>query len=167
MAVRKPVKKGTHSSAKGTTVTAKASKGVGFSDEEKAAMRQRVKEVQGTRRRGSGGGRADEESEVLEKIAAMQPADRAMAERLHALIKAGVPGLTPRLWYGMPAYAKDGKLVCHFQDAKKFGTRYATLGFSDNAHLDEGNMWPNAFALMKVTPAEEARIIALIKRAMG
>ena len=112
-------------------------------------------------------GKADGESDVLEKIAAMPPADRAMAERLHALITATAPELSPRTWYGMPAYAKDGKVVCFFQSAQKFKTRYATLGFSDKANLDEGAMWPIAFALKELTAADEARIGALVKQAVS
>ena len=150
MAVKKAAKK---------AAVAKPSKGRGFSDEEKAAMRQRVKEVQS--------GKEDDEGAVLAKIAQMQGSDRAMAERLHAVIKASAPMLTPRLWYGMPAYAKDGKMICFFQDAKKFKTRYATFGFSDKANLDEGSMWPNAYALMKVTAAEEARIRELVRKAVS
>ena len=110
---------------------------------------------------------ADEESMVLAKIKAMAPPDRAMAERLHALIKANAPGLAPRLWYGMPAYAKEGKVLCFFQDARKFKTRYATLGFSDKAALDEGGMWPTGFALKQLTGTEEARIVELLKKAVG
>jgi uncharacterized protein YdhG (YjbR/CyaY superfamily) len=149
----------TKTAKKNTRVIAKASKGKGFSAEEKAAMRQRVKEVQG--------GKGEGEGVVLEKIREMKPADRAMAERLHALLKASVPELSPRLWYGMPAYAIDGKTICFFQDANKFKTRYATLGFSDKAKLDEGGMWPNSYALEKFGPAEEAKIAALIKKAVG
>lgn len=130
----------------------------GFTEEEKGAMRDRVKE--------SKVGQGDLEAEVLAKIGEMHEADRVMAQRVHALIKANAPSLTPRLWYGMPAYARNGKLVCHFQSAQKFKTRYATLGFSDSAKLDEGNMWPNAYALTKVTSAEEEKIIALLKRAL-
>ena len=131
-----------------------------FTDEERAAMREYVKELKGA-------GKNDGESEVLAKIAAFEQPDRAMAERLHALIKTNAPGLTPRTWYGMPAYAKDGNVVCFFQDARKFKSRYATLGFSDKAHLDDGNMWPSAFALKELTPAEEARIVALLKKAVS
>jgi hypothetical protein len=112
-------------------------------------------------------GKADGESDVLAKIAEMPEPDRAMAERLHAIIKAGAPALSPRTWYGMPAYAKDGKVVCFFQSAQKFKTRYATFGFSDEANLDEGNMWPSAFALKKLTAADEARIGALVKKAVS
>ena len=159
MAEKKPAKKGTQGSAKRTSVGGNASKG--FTDEEKSAMRQRVKELKATE------GQADQEREVLEKIAAMQAPDRALGERLHKIIKASAPALSPRLWYGMPAYAKDGKIVCHFQDARKFKTRYATLGFSDEANLDEGAMWPVAFALGKLTAAEEARISTLVKKAVS
>jgi hypothetical protein len=131
----------------------------GFTDEEKAAMRERAREMKA--------GGEDGETTVLAKIASMKEPDRTMGKRVHAIIKASVPGLTPRLWYGMPAYAKDGKIVCHFQDAAKFKTRYATLGFSDKANLDEGSMWPVAYALKELTPAEEAKIGALVKRAAG
>ncbi|MEO8744108.1 MAG: DUF1801 domain-containing protein [Candidatus Dormiibacterota bacterium] len=124
-------------------------------------MRERVKELQ------AAAGKADEESAVLEKIAAMAAPDRAMAERLHAVIKASAPVLSPKLWYGMPAYARDGKVVCFFQDARKFKTRYATLGFSDASNLDEGALWPTAFALKKLTAVEEARIGALVKKAVS
>ncbi|MDQ3867832.1 MAG: DUF1801 domain-containing protein, partial [Actinomycetota bacterium] len=110
---------------------------------------------------------ADGENAVLEKIAAMPAPDRAMAKRLHAIIKASAPVLSPKTWYGMPAYAKDGKVVCFFQSAQKFKTRYATFGFSDEANLDEGAMWPTAFALKELTPAEEARIVALVKKAVS
>ena len=159
MAERKPAKKGTQTSAKRTSVTGNASRG--FTDEEKGAMKQRVKELKAAE------GKADGERDVLEKIAAMQAPDRALGERLHRIIKSSAPALSPRLWYGMPAYAKDGKVVCFFQDAKKFKTRYATLGFSDEANLDEGAMWPVAFALKKLTAAEEARISALVKKAVS
>ena len=133
----------------------------GFTEEERGAMKQRAQELKAT------GTTADVESEVLEKIAEMQDSDRAMAERVHAVIKASAPGLTPRLWYGMPAYAKDGKVVCFFQPALKFNARYATLGFNDPAHLDEGGMWPTYFALTRVTAAEESQIAALVKRAVS
>jgi hypothetical protein len=130
-------------------------------------MRERAREVKATSRRGSRATKADGESDVLAQIAEMPDHDRAIAERLHAIIKASAPGLSPRTWYGMPAYAKDGKVVCFFQSAHKFKTRYATLGFSDKANLDDGAMWPNAFALKELTAAEEARISALVKRALG
>jgi uncharacterized protein YdhG (YjbR/CyaY superfamily) len=157
MAERKPAKKGTQKSAKSASVTGKASKG--FTDEERGAMRERVKELK------AAAGKAHGERDVLAKIAAMAAPDRALGERLHKIIKANAPALSPRLWYGMPAYAKDDKVVCHFQDAQKFKTRYATFGFSDAANLDEGAMWPVAFALKKLTAAEEARIGALVKKA--
>ena len=148
--------------AKTRARTGKASKG--FTDEERAAMRERAKEVKAAGRRGA---RADGESDVLEKIAEMPEPDRVMAERLHALIKASAPDLSPRTWYGMPAYAKDGDVVCFFQSSQKFKTRYATLGFSDKATLDEGFMWPTAFALKELTEAAEARIQALVKQAVS
>ncbi len=129
-----------------------------FTREERAAMKERVQELKGT---GKG------EDAVLAKIGGMSEPDRTLAKRLHAIIKASAPGLAPRLWYGMPAYAKDDKVVCHFQDAKKFKTRYATLGFSDKAKLDDGAIWPTAFALTELTAAVEARIVALLKKAVG
>ena len=165
MAERKPAKKGTKKSVKSTTVKAKSSKL--FTDEERLAITERAREVKAAARRGPGAGKTDGESDLLAKIAAMAAPDRAMAERLHAVIKASAPGLSPKLWYGMPAYAKDGKVVCFFQDARKFKTRYATLGFNDAANLDEGAMWPTAFALKKLTAAEEARIGALVKKAVS
>ena len=143
----------------------KASKG--FTEDERAAMRERAQEAKSAARRGSRATKADGESDVLAKIAEMPDHDRAIAERLHAIIMAAEPGLSPRTWYGMPAYAKDGKVVCFFQGAHKFKTRYATLGFSDKANLDEGAMWPNAFALKELTATEEARIGALVKRALS
>jgi uncharacterized protein YdhG (YjbR/CyaY superfamily) len=133
----------------------------GFTAEEKAAMQDRVHEKKVAAQK------ADGESEVLAKIAELPANDRDMAKRLHAVIKASAPDLSPKTWYGMPAYAKDGKLICFFQSAQKFKTRYATLGFNDAARLDEGNMWPTAFALMKLTPADEARISALVKKAVS
>ena len=133
----------------------------------KVSRAQRVQEPKAALRRGPRGGKADEESAVLAKIAALRGPDRAMGERLHAIITANVPTLSPKLWYGMPAYAKDGKVVCFFQSAQKFKTRYATLGFSDKANLDEGHMWPTAFALKELTAAEEARIGALVRKAMS
>ncbi len=133
----------------------------GFTDEEKEAMRERIREQKAAE------AKEDGESAVLAKIAAMPEPDRAMAKRVHAIIKASAPDLSPRLWYGMPAYAKDDRIICHFQDARKFKTRYATLGFSDNANLDEGAMWPVAYALKGLTSAEEARITALVKRAVS
>jgi uncharacterized protein YdhG (YjbR/CyaY superfamily) len=165
MAERKPAKKGAQRSAKSTTVAGKASKG--FTDEERAAMRERAQELKAAGRRGRGAGKADGESDLLAKIAEMTEPDRAMAERLHAIITASAPALSPRTWYGMPAYAKDGKVVCFFQSAQKFKTRYATFGFSDKANLDEGAMWPTSFALKKLTAAEEARIGELVRKAVS
>ena len=149
-------------SAKRTT--GKASKG--FTDEERAAMRERARELKAAARRGPRAGKADGESDVLAKIADMPEPDRAMAERLHAIIRASAPALSPKTWYGMPAYAKDGNVVCFFQSAQKFKTRYATFGFSDKANLDRGAMWPTSFALKELTAAEEARISALVKKAV-
>ena len=143
------------------TATAKMSKV--FSSEERAAMRERAKEVKAEARADKD--RADGESDVLAKIAEMSESDRSLAQRLDAIVKASAPSLSPRTWYGMPAYARDGKVVCFFQSAQKFSTRYATLGFSDEAHLDAGVMWPTAFALKELTAADEARIGALVKRA--
>ena len=143
----------------------KASKG--FTDDERAAMRERAHEVKSASRRGSRGTKADGESDVLAKIAEMPDHDRAIAERIHAIITAAAPGLSPRTWYGMPAYARDGKVVCFFQSGHKFKTRYATLGFSDRANLDEGTMWPNAYALTELTAADEERIGALVRKALG
>jgi uncharacterized protein YdhG (YjbR/CyaY superfamily) len=139
----------------------------GFTDEERAAMRERIRELKADTPRGRGADKADGETAVLAKIAALPQPDRAMGERLHAIIKANAPGLSPRTWYGMPAYAKDGNVVCFFQSAQKFKTRYATLGFSDKANLDDGHMWPTAFALKELTAAEEARICTLVKKAMS
>jgi uncharacterized protein YdhG (YjbR/CyaY superfamily) len=162
MAERKSAKTGTQPSAKRTT--GKASKG--FTDEERAA-RERVQELKAAARRGPSADKADGERDVLAKIAEMPEPDRAMAERLHAIIKASAPALSPRTWYGMPAYAKDGNVVCFFQSAQKFKTRYATFGFSDKANLDEGAMWPTYFALKELTTAEKARIGALVKKAVS
>ena len=131
----------------------------GLTDEERGAMKARLKELKA--------GETDDEAAVLAKIAEMQEPDRAMGERLHAIIKASAPGLSPKLWYGMPAYAKDGKVVCFFQNAQKFKTRYATLGFNDKANLDEGGLWPVAFALKELTADEEAKIAALVKKAVS
>jgi len=155
-------KKGTKS-AESTTASGEPFKG--FSDEERAAMKERAQELKAEARAKKD--RAEGESAMLAKIAEMQEPDRAMAERLHAIIKASAPALSPRTWYGMPAYAKDGKVVCFFQSAQKFSTRYATLGFSDAANLDEGAMWPTAFALKEMSAAEEARIGALVKKAVS
>jgi hypothetical protein len=147
--------------------TQKSAKSTTFTDEERVAMKERAQEQKATARRGPRAAKADGESAVLAKIAEMPGPDRAMGERLHAVIKASAPALSPRLWYGMPAYAKDGKVVCFFQNAQKFKTRYATLGFSDDANLDEGAMWPTAFALTELTAADEARIGALVKKAVS
>jgi uncharacterized protein YdhG (YjbR/CyaY superfamily) len=135
----------------------------GFTEEERAAMREAVQE----RRARLHAGKADGEAEVLAKIGEMQTSDRAMAERLHAIMRTNAPALTPKTWYGMPAYAKDGNVVCYFRPAQKFKTRYATLGFSDEANLDEGRMWPTDFALTELTATEEARIATLVKKAVG
>ena len=147
--------------------TANDNKFEGFTDEERGAMKERAQELKAAARRGPRADKADGESAVLAKIAEMPEPDRAMAERLHAIIKASAPALSPRTWYGMPAYAKDGQVVCFFQSAHKFNARYATLGFSDKANLDEGDMWPTAFALKKLTAADEARIGALVKKAVS
>jgi uncharacterized protein YdhG (YjbR/CyaY superfamily) len=148
-----------------SSTAGKASKG--FTDEERAAMKERARELKAPARRGSRAVTADGEGDVLAKIAEMPEADRALAERLHGLIKASAPTLSPRTWYGMPAYAKDSNVVCFFQSAQKFKTRYATLGFSDKANLDDGAMWPTAFALTELTAADEARISALVKKAVS
>jgi len=160
-------KKDTQKSAKRSTAINKKSNG--FTDEERAAMKERARELKADARRGARGkkDKADGEGDVLAKIAEMAEPDRAMAERLHGLIKASAPALSPRTWYGMPAYAKDGKVVCFFQTAQKFKTRYATLGFSDKANLDKGAMWPTSFALKELTAAEEKKIGALVKKAVS
>jgi uncharacterized protein YdhG (YjbR/CyaY superfamily) len=142
-----------------------AKKSKGFTDEERAAMRERAKELKAEERANKN--RAAGESAVLAKIAEMPEPDRAMAERVHEIVKASAPDLSPKTWYGMPAYAKDGKVVCFFQSAQKFDARYATLGFSDVANLDEGAMWPASFALKELGAAEEAKIGALVQRAVG
>jgi uncharacterized protein YdhG (YjbR/CyaY superfamily) len=165
MAERKPAKKDTRKSAKSATPIDKKSKG--FTDEERAAMKERAQELKAEVRRGPRAVKADGESAVLAKIAEMPESDRAMAERLHAIIKASAPTLSPKTWYGMPAYAKDGKVVCYFQSAQKFKSRYATFGFNDTANLDEGAMWPTSFALKALTATEEARIGALVKKAVS
>jgi uncharacterized protein YdhG (YjbR/CyaY superfamily) len=159
MAERKPVKKETRSA------TARAGKSEGFTAEERAAMKERARELK-TEARASKD-RAAGESALLEKIAEMPEPDRALAERVHAIVTASAPALFPKTWYGMPAYARDGKVVCFFQSAEKFKSRYATLGFSDEASLDEGAMWPTAFALKELTPTEEATIAALVRKAVG
>jgi uncharacterized protein YdhG (YjbR/CyaY superfamily) len=157
--------KDTQKSAKRTTATDQPSEG--WTDEERAAMKERAQELKAAGRRGSRASKADGESDVLAKIAEMPEPDRIMAERLHALIKSSAPALSPRTWYGMPAYAKDGKVVCFFQSAQKFNARYATFGFSDEAKLDEGAMWPTSFALTELTAADEAKIGALVKKAVS
>jgi uncharacterized protein YdhG (YjbR/CyaY superfamily) len=153
----KPAQKGTQKSAKSTAAISKKFKG--FTEEEHGAMRERIQELKATDNR-------EGEATVLAKIAEMREPDRTMGKRLHAIIKETAPSLSPRLWYGMPAYAKDGKVVCFFQTAQKFKTRYATFGFSDKANLDEGPMWPTAFALKGLTASEEARITALVQKAV-
>jgi len=152
--------KDTQKPAKSTSARTTKRTGV-FTDEERGAMKDRVQELK------AAADKADGESAVLAKIAEMPEPDRAMGKRLHAVIKASAPALSPRLWYGMPAYAKDGNVVCFFQPAQKFKTRYSTFGFSDKAHLDQGTMWPNAFALTKLTAEDEARIGALVKKAVS
>jgi uncharacterized protein YdhG (YjbR/CyaY superfamily) len=149
------------------SATAANKESTGFTSEERAAMKERAQELKAEARRGPRGGKADGESDVLAKIAEMPEPDRAMAERLHAIIKASAPALSPKTWYGMPAYARDGKVVCFFQSAQKFNARYATFGFSDTASLDDGAMWPTSFALKELTATEEARISALVKRAVS
>lgn len=145
----------------------KPTKSSTFTEEERAAMKERARETRAAGRRGAGAEAADGESEVLAKIAEMTGPDRALAERVHAIVKGSAPGISPRTWYGMPAYARDGKIICHFQPAQKFRTRYATLGFSDHAKLDDGAMWPVAYALGELTAADERRIAALVKQAVG
>jgi uncharacterized protein YdhG (YjbR/CyaY superfamily) len=159
--------KATQKPAKRTAASVKKSHG--FTDEERAAMKERSQELKAEARPGRRGtkGKADGEAEVLAKIAEMEASDRAMAKRVHALIKDSAPELSPRTWYGMPAYAKDGKVVCFFQSAEKFKSRYATFGFNDSANLDEGAMWPTAFALKELTPGAGKRIAALVKKAVS
>ena len=139
----------------------------GFTAEEKAAMQERAKEMKAARSRGKSASKADGESDVLAKIAEMPEPDRSIAERIHAIVKDSAPGIAPRTWYGMPAYAKDGQVICFFQNAQKFKTRYSTLGFSDKANLDDGDMWPSSFALNKLTADVEARIAELVRRAVS
>jgi uncharacterized protein YdhG (YjbR/CyaY superfamily) len=156
--------KDTQKSAKSTTATGETFQGL--TDEERGAMKERTKELKAEARRGPRAGKADGESDVLAKIAEMPEPDRVLAERLHAVITASAPALSPKTWYGMPAYAKDGKVVCFFQSAHKFKSRYATFGFNDSANLDDGAMWPVAFALTELTAADEARIATLWKKAV-
>ena len=158
-------KKAARKSANSAPAINKKSKG--FTDEERAAMKERAQELKAEARRGPSAKQADGESDVLAKIAAMPEPDRAMAKRLHAIIKASAPALAPKTWYGMPAYAKDGNVVCFFQSAHKFKARYATFGFSDKANLDEGTVWPVAFALKELTGTDEVRIGALVKKAVS
>ncbi|UQX01894.1 DUF1801 domain-containing protein [Streptomyces sp. RerS4] len=139
----------------------------GFTDEERDAMKERAKELKASARRGPRGAKADTEGEVLAKIAEMPDGDRVLAERVHVIVKAAAPSLTPKLWYGMPAYAKDGKVLCFFQSAAKFKSRYATLGFSDQAGLDEGNLWPTSYALKELTAADEELVAALVRKAVA
>ncbi|WP_405181148.1 DUF1801 domain-containing protein [Nocardia sp. NBC_01377] len=152
---------------KTTRAAARKKSSVGFSDEEKAAMKEHAQELKTAARRGSRASKVNGEADVVAKIADMAAPDRAMAERIHAIVGEGAPELTPKLWYGMPAYARDGKVVLFFQSAEKFKARYATLGFNDIAALDDGTMWPTAFALTKLTPAVEARITELVRKAAG
>jgi uncharacterized protein YdhG (YjbR/CyaY superfamily) len=163
MAEKKPPTKNKQQPVKSTT----SQDSTGFTDEERAAMKERVQELKAAKRRGSEAPEVDGESEVLAKIAEMPQGDRVMAERLHAVVKAAAPALSPRTWYGMPAYALDGKLICFFQSAHKFKSRYATFGFSDKARLDEGTMWPVTFALKELSAAVEARIAELVKQAIS
>ncbi len=150
----------------GSTATV-SKQSAGFTDEERAAMRDRAEELKAARRRGSSAGKADGERDVLAKIAAMPEEDRAKAARIHAIVEANAPGLTPRTWYGMPAYAKDDKVVCFFKSAHKFKSRYATLGFSDKANLDDGAMWPTDYAVSELTPDVETMIAELVKKAIS
>lgn len=152
-------KKATQKSAKSTTAAGKKSKG--FTAEERAAMKERAQELKAEARK------ADGEKALLAKVAEMPEPDRVMAERLHAIVKANAPDLSPKTWYGMPAYARDGKVVCYFQSADKFDSRYATFGFNDTANLDDGAMWPTSFALKKLTAADEKKIAALVKKAVS
>ena len=152
-------------STRSTSATDETSEG--FTAEERAAMKDRAKEVKAASRRGSRTNPADAESAVLAKIAEMPGPDRALGERLHAIVRASAPSLSPKLWYGMPAYARDGKVVCYFQSADKFNARYATFGFNDTANLDEGSMWPTSFALTELSDDDAARIGALVKKAVG
>jgi len=158
-------KKATQKSAKSTTAINKKSKG--FTDDERAAMKERAQELKAQARRTPRAEKAGPEIEVLAKIAEMPQPDRAMGERLHEIIKASAPALSPKTWYGMPAYAKDGKVVCFFQSAQKFNSRYATFSFTDEANLDEGAMWPTSFALKELSATEGAKISALVKRAVS
>lgn len=161
MATNKAARKAPQKTAKNAAAAA------GFTEEERAAMRERARELKSSAQSGSHGSKEDGECMVLEKIAAMSSSDRAIGERLHAIMRSNAPELTPRLWYGMPAYARDGNVVCFFQDSQKFKTRYSTLGFSDKARLDEGQMWPTSYALKELNTPEESRIVALIRKAVS
>jgi uncharacterized protein YdhG (YjbR/CyaY superfamily) len=161
--IREAAQEATMSDKKTTQKSGTTAKG--FTPEERAAMKERARELKAEARANKS--RADGESDVLAKIAEMHGPDRAMAKRLHAIVKASAPALSPKTWYGMPAYAKDGKVVCYFQSAQKFNSRYATFGFSDEANIDEGAMWPTSFALKELTAADEARIGALVKKAVS
>jgi uncharacterized protein YdhG (YjbR/CyaY superfamily) len=163
MAEKKHAKKGTTQKAAKSTAASKKTY-AGFTEEERAAAKERARELKAEARRGAD--KAAGERDVLAKIAEMKGTDRAMAERIHAIVKASAPDLLPKTWYGMPAYAKDGKIVCFFQSAAKFKSRYATFGFNDDANLDEGNMWPTSFALTKLTATDEKKIGALVKKAV-
>jgi len=147
--------------------TASNERSKGFTDEERAAMEERARELKADARRSAKKESSDGEADVLAKIAEMEEPDRAMARRLHEVVTASAPGLSPKTWYGMPAYAKDGKVVCFFQSAQKFKSRYATFGFSDTAKLDDGAMWPTSFALKELSATEEAKIVALVKKAVA
>ncbi len=162
MAEKKPAKKATQRSTKTAAASSKTTKG--FTADERAAMKARAQELKAEARANKN--KADGERDVLAAIAAMKEPDRGMAKRIHAIVKASAPDLWPKTWYGMPAYAKDGKVVCFFQDAKKFDSRYATFGFSDQANLDKGSLWPVSYALKELTSAEEAKIGALVKKAV-
>jgi uncharacterized protein YdhG (YjbR/CyaY superfamily) len=163
MAEREPEQTGTRRTARKTA----GGTGAQFTDDERAAMQERAQELKAEARRRTRRGKPDGEADLLAKIAELPEPDRALAERLHALIKASAPTLSPKTWYGMPAYAREGNVVCFFQSASKFKARYATLGFSDQAHLDEGALWPTSFALKELTPAVEQRITELVKRAVS
>jgi hypothetical protein len=165
LAEEEPAMADTKKSSKRTTATDTTPEG--WTDEERAAMKERNKELKAAKRRGSGAAKADGESDVLAKIAEMPEPDRAMAERIHAVVKASAPELSPRTWYGMPGYAKGGKVLCFFTPASKFKERFATFGFNAEAKLDEGNMWPTSWALTELTAAEEARIAELVKKAVS
>ncbi len=160
-------RKSSQTSARKSTKSADDSTSVSFTDEEKAAMKEYAQELKTAARRGSKATREDGESDLLAKIAEMSEPDRSLAERVHHIVTATAPELAPRTWYGMPAYSKDGNVLCFFQPAQKFKARYSTLGFSDKANLDEGNMWPNSYALTDMSDAVEARIVALIKQAVS